>query len=81
MAKDTVGKDSRDHYEGPDKPFYENSGGRLVASPSMGDDDGFGTPSAPGVRGEAYGGHVPTGRSTGDRSKVIDQFFSKKRSK
>lgn len=78
MAKDTVGKDNRDHYEGPDKPFYECDGGRLVAAPSYENDGGFGTPSAPGVRGEAYGGHVPNGRSMGDRSRVLDGFFTKK---
>lgn len=76
MAKQDVGKD-RAHYDGPDKPFYKNSGGRLVASPSFGNDDGFGTPSAPGVRGEGYGGHVPDGYEAPKRCTDLDGFFKK----
>lgn len=81
MSKQDVGND-RGHYEGPDKPNYENSGGRVVASPSYGNDDGFGTPSAPGVRGEAYGSSLPHHeRSMGGRNSMIDQFIKRKKGK
>jgi len=78
MAKNHVDKD-RAHYEGPDKPFYENSGGRLNPSPSFGNDDGFGTPSDPGVRGEAYGGSHAHNRSMGGKNNAISQFFKGKK--
>lgn len=77
MAKETVGND-REHYEGPDKPFYENSGGRLVPSPSYANDDGFGTPPDPGVRGEAFGGHHSHGDRTPKANPVVGRFFTRK---
>jgi hypothetical protein len=81
MSKDKIG-DDRAHYEGPDAAHYEQSGGRITGSPSIGGpDDGFGTPHAPGVRGEAYGKPVPTGRSIGGRNSMIDQFISRKKGK
>jgi hypothetical protein len=80
MASQKVPKD-REDYTGPDKAFYEQSGGRLTPSPSMANDDGFGTPPEPGLRGEAYGGHVKNGESMGGRNKEIDQFFKGKRGK
>lgn len=80
MSKQDVGSD-RAHYEGPDKPFYENSGGRLVASPSFGNDDGFGTPSAPGVRGEGFGGSHSHSYTPPKANGIVPSFFSKKKAK
>jgi hypothetical protein len=80
MAKDRVG-DDRAHYDGPDAAHYEQSGGRIAGPMSLENDDGFGTPHAPGLRGEAYGKPVPTGRSIGGRNGMIDQFISKRKGK
>lgn len=49
---------------GKDEPHYIGGGGRIVASPGFGSEDGFGTPPHPGERGEAYGGHVADGLKT-----------------
>lgn len=78
MGKHTVG-DNRAHYEGSDKPFYENSGGRLVPTPGLGNDDGFGTPVDPGVRGEAFGGSHAHNRSMGGENKMIKQFIKSRK--
>lgn len=80
MGKEKVG-DDRAYYEGSDKPFYEQSGGRLVPTPGFGSDDGFGTPVSPGVRGEAYGGSHSHDRSMGGRNGMIDKFISRKKGK
>lgn len=81
MSKQKIGED-RGNYEGPDAAWYEQSGGRITGSPSIGGpDDGFGTPHAPGVRGESYGKSVPTGRSMGGRNGMIDKFISRRKGK
>jgi hypothetical protein len=71
------GTGTRDYYEGPDKPFYKCEGGRLVAAPSYGNDSGFGTPQAPGLRGEGYGGSVPMGYAAPKANTDLNQFFRK----
>lgn len=40
---------------------YTGGGGRIFGSSTYSNDDGAGTPPAPGERGEAYCAPVPTG--------------------
>lgn len=79
MSKQTVGED-RAHYSG-EAPWHEQSGGRITGSQMLADDDGFGTPPAPGLRGESFGKTVPTGRNIGGRNGMIDQFIRRKKGK
>jgi hypothetical protein len=69
MAKNRGGKDS---------PLYKGGGGRIQASPSFANDDGFGTPPAPGERGEAYGGEIADGLRTPGKYGGFDKFHAKK---
>lgn len=76
MASQKV-PDKREYYTGPDAAFYEVEGGRLNPSPSFSNDCGFGTPPAPGLRGEAFGKGHSHGWTPPKANSVVGGFFRK----
>lgn len=63
-----------------DAPCYKQPGGVITGSPQFANDSGFGTPPAPGERGEAYGGDVISHKTPG-KNGDFNAFFSKKKGK
>lgn len=60
-------------------PHYTGGGGRVFASPAYSNEDGFGTPPAPGRRGEAEGSPIKTGLGKPPgAANIIGKFRSKK---
>ena len=73
MAKDRGhGKADRDG------AHHTVGGGRIEPSPGYSVDSGFGTPPAPGERGEAYGEAVKTGLGKAPGAADVYQRFRRK---
>ncbi|MDE2102026.1 MAG: hypothetical protein KGL39_32570 [Patescibacteria group bacterium] len=63
---------------GKDAAHYTGGGGRIQPSPGFANDDGFGTPPAPGERGEAHGAGIATGLGKPPGAANVYQRFRKK---